>query len=245
MRRDRYIHNNKEVIDRNCFFEMGPVSKHPLVSTDGKQGGVQVSWESPFTQGQLLHFSGNFLVSLLNSEKHGLILTQSMETKDVQEELAFSFQLTSIMAFITKPAPFTMAIDGCYRKEPLKTLFTDLTPWCHATKTATVAGWNKLPGRVWTRCGRLMQPFQAACRTAAPPWSRCKGRRVQTSRSLAKSWWLELLFHGPKTKSKRHVRLHLWTYDTCSIQINKFSISHLEVSRVGNTLRHKSKYIPH
>lgn len=104
------------------FFEIGPVSQHPLVSADGKQGGVQVSRESPFTQGQVLHFSGNVLVSLLKSEKHRLILTQSMETKDIQEEIAFSLQLTSIMAFITRPAPFTMAIDGCYRKEPLKTL---------------------------------------------------------------------------------------------------------------------------
>lgn len=40
------------------------------------------------------------------------------------------------MAFITKPAPFTIAIDGCYRKEQLNTLCA-FTPCHHITMTAT------------------------------------------------------------------------------------------------------------
>lgn len=55
------------------FIEFGPVGKHPLVSADGEQRSVQVPWKSPFTQGQLLHFSGNFLVSLLNLNKHNVV----------------------------------------------------------------------------------------------------------------------------------------------------------------------------
>lgn len=42
------------------------------------------------------------------------------------------------MAFITKPAPFTIAIDGCYRKEQLNyTLYGALTPCRHVTMAAT------------------------------------------------------------------------------------------------------------
>lgn len=56
------------------FIEVGPVGKHPLVSADGEQRSVQVPRKSPFTQGQLLHLSGYFLVSLLNLNKHRLVI---------------------------------------------------------------------------------------------------------------------------------------------------------------------------
>lgn len=55
---------------------VGPVGEHPLVGADGEQGGVKVPGESPFTQCQLLHLRGNFLVSLLKSNRRDLVDTK-------------------------------------------------------------------------------------------------------------------------------------------------------------------------
>lgn len=127
------------------------------------------------------------------------------------------------MAFITKPAPFTIAIDGCCIKEQVNTLWILTLHQEVCYKDSHIMVWNQLPGRVWRVCDRLMQPFQEACQTAAPLWSHYKGRRVQRSRSLVKSWWLKLPFHGPKTKTKQ-VRLYLWTYNTFSTNKHIFHI---------------------
>lgn len=38
-----------------------------------------------------------------------------------------------MMAFITMPAPFTIAMDGCYKKKQISLLHINITPWVNAT----------------------------------------------------------------------------------------------------------------
>lgn len=104
---------------------------------------------------------------------------------------------TSMMAFITSPAPFTMAIDGCWRKQNVFDWSTSLIRFIVAVIKQFKWNLKKKPERVWTACVRWMPPSPAACQTADPQWFHCRGRTGQRLRSPVRSWWPELLSRGP------------------------------------------------